>query len=51
MIKPPIVARITTSRLPDEDVLVVVAPEGEGTRVGDEGAIWITVAGEGERAA
>jgi len=50
MIKPPIVARITTTRLPEDD-LVVVAPEGEGTRAGDEGAIWITVAGEGERAA
>lgn len=45
-VKPPTVARITTTRLPDDDLAVVV-PEGKGTGVGDGGVIWITVGGEG----
>lgn len=45
-VKPPTVARITTTWIPEDD-LVVVAPEGDSTRIGDGGAIWITVAGEG----
>jgi hypothetical protein len=43
-IKPLIVARITTTRLPEDD-LVLVAPEGETTGLGDEGVIWIVGGG------
>lgn len=39
-VKPPTVARITTTRLPDDDLAVVV-PEGKGTGLGDGGVIWI----------
>ena len=45
-IKPPTVARITTTWFAEDD-LAVVAPRGDSTSDGDGGAIWITVAGEG----